>query len=448
MALLSAAAPASAADTFDGKYLSIPTATIGNATYSNMVVTVGRIVSGPVGSSPDAGEDSYDAASNQLTIPAVTFGGTTYFNVVVTVGALVSIGAVTGTDSFDGTDLHIVSVLDGTVSYAGVVISVGQLIGVGGGMPAYTQDQYQAASNQLLVPVVVDAVDGRIYTNVTITAGRIVSGPVGAGPFGHIALVVLENSNYSSVVGSTSMPYLNSLIADYGLATQYYADTHPSIGNYEMLAVGQVLTNDDNQTPATFPISADNAVRELVAAGKTWRAYAESIPSAGYIGGNSGNYYVRHVPMPYLTDVQDSVTGRAGLVPFTQLATDIADGQLPDYSFITPNACDDAHNCALGVADTWLSTNIAPLLASAPFRDDGLLIIVFDESGNDNTHGGGRVCAVLASPAFSKRGYQSTTLYQHESTLRLMLKGLGVATLPGAAATAPDMWEFFTFPPP
>jgi len=77
-----------------------------------------------------------------------------------------------------------------------------------------------------------------------------------------------------------------------------------------------------------------------------------------------------------------------------------------------------------------------------------LLIIVFDESSNDNTNGSGRVSAVFVSPAFSKPGYQSTTLYQHQSTLRLMLEGLGVQSLPGAAATAPSMWEFFNFPTP
>jgi hypothetical protein len=76
-----------------------------------------------------------------------------------------------------------------------------------------------------------------------------------------------------------------------------------------------------------------------------------------------------------------------------------------------------------------------------------LLVIAFDESGNDNTHGGGRVAAVIISP-LAKAGYKSTTFYQHESVLRLMLEGLGVKTLPGAAATAPAMWEFFTFTPP
>jgi phosphatidylinositol-3-phosphatase len=135
-------------------------------------------------------------------------------------------------------------------------------------------------------------------------------------------------------------------------------------------------------------------------------------------------------------------------VPFTQFSQDLAAGQLPNLSFITPNLCDDAHNCPLSVADRWLATNIAPLLSSTPFRNDGLLIITCDESANDDTYSGGRIATVLVSPAFSKPGYQSTVLYQHPSTVRLMLQGVGVNSLPGAAASAPPMWEFFTFTPP
>jgi len=128
-------------------------------------------------------------------------------------------------------------------------------------------------------------------------------------------------------------------------------------------------------------------VRELVAAGKTWKAYAESLPSIGYIGGDStsggGQYYVRHDPIAYLTDVQNSSTQRQNLVPFTQLAQDLSTGGLPNYSFIAPNGCDDAHDCGLGTADNWLKNNIDPLIKNSVFQKDGLLIIVFDESSND-----------------------------------------------------------------
>lgn len=185
------------------------------------------------------------------------------------------------------------------------------------------------------------------------------------------------------------MPYLNSLINQFGLATQYYANTHPSIGNYFSLATGQILTNDDSQTPSSFPVSSDNVVRELVAAGKTWKSYAEDLPSVGYLGGNTGNYYVRHNPLAYMMDVQNSPTQQQNLVPFTQFAADLASGSLPSYSFIVPNACDDAHNCDLGTADNWLKTNLDPLIKNSAFQNDGLLIIAFDESANDDTDGGG-----------------------------------------------------------
>jgi len=285
-----------------------------------------------------------------------------------------------------------------------------------------------------------------VWTGCAATSAPRSATPSSTAPFGHVFILVEENANYSDVIGSSTMPYLNGLANQYGLATQYYADTHPSIGNYLMLTTGQVLTNDDSQTPLSFPVSADNVVRELIASNMTWKQYAESIPSVGYVGVDSGGFLTRHAPLPYMTDAQ-ATAQRQNIVPFTQFAADLANNTLPNYSFVTPNLCNDAHVCSLAVADMWLQTNIDPLIMSAPFQKDGLLIIVFDESGSDNTNGGGRVAAVIISP-FAKRGYQSSTVYQHESVLRLMLEGLGVTKLPGSAATAPKMWEFFNFTPP
>ena len=308
---------------------------------------------------------------------------------------------------------------------------------------SYTTPATTTSDSGSTFKVVVSNSAGTVTSNA---ATLTVNAAATTGLFGHIAVVVEENTNYSSVT-SSSMPYLSGLMTQYGLATQYYANTHPSIGNYEMLTTGQVLTNNDSQTPSSFPISADNVVRELVATGKTWKAYAESLPSVGYLGGDTtsggGQYYVRHVPVAYFTDVQNSSTQRQNLVPFTHLAQDLSAGTLPNYSFITPNGCDDAHDCGLSTADSWLKSNIDPLMKNSAFQKDGLLIVVFDESSNDNTNGGGRVVCALISPAFSKLGYQSTTVYQHESVLRLTLEGLGVTVLPGAASNAPAMWEFF-----
>jgi hypothetical protein len=258
--------------------------------------------------------------------------------------------------------------------------------------------------------------------------------------FKHVFIVVEENNNYSSVIGNSSMPYLNSLAKNYGLATQYYANTHPSIGNYFMMTTGQVITNNDNFTGT---VTADNVVRHLLTAGKTWKSYEESLPSVGYVSPDVGLYARRHCPLSYFSDVVNSSNERLNLVPFSEFSSDLAAGRLPQYSFITPNLCNDAHNCSLATADGWLKKNIAPLLASSTFKNGGLLIIVFDESGNDNTHGGGRVAWVAVSPEFSKAGYKSAVLYQHQNTLRLMMQGLGLSKFPGAASSTSDMAEFF-----
>jgi len=261
----------------------------------------------------------------------------------------------------------------------------------------------------------------------------------GIAPFGHVFVVTEENHDYASVIGSSSMPYLNGLAQQYGLATQYYANTHPSIGNYFVLATGQIITNNDSYSTI---VTVDNVVRRVLAAGKTWKSYAEDLPSVGYTGGDVGNYARKHNVFALLSDVANDSTQRKNLVPFTQFATDLANGTLPDFSNIVPNLCNDAHDCSLGTADTWLQNNIAPLLTTPMFQRDGLLIILFDEAGSDNTNGGGRIAWVVVSPR-AKAGYQSTTLYQHQSTLRLILEALGVTQLPGAAATAPGMAEVF-----
>ena len=265
--------------------------------------------------------------------------------------------------------------------------------------------------------------------------------PGGSASFGHVFVVTEENTDYVDVIGSSSMPYLNGLAQQYGLATQYYANTHPSIGNYFELATGQILTNDDGSSTIE---DVPNVVRSLVGAGKTWKSYAESIPNACYLGGDTGNYARKHNVFALLSDVANDPTGQAcNIVPFTQFATDLANGTLPAFANIVPDLCNDAHDCGLATADSWLQANIDPLIKSATFQQDGLLIIVFDESGGDNTNGGGKVAWVAVSPK-SKPGYQSTTVYQHQSTLRLILQGLGVTVFPGDAATAPAMSEFFT----
>ena len=258
-------------------------------------------------------------------------------------------------------------------------------------------------------------------------------------PSNHVVIVMEENHSYSEVIGNSAMPYLNSLASQYASATQYFADAHPSIADYFMITTGRTESMDN-----TFsgPVSDDNVVRELVKANKTWHCYAESMPSPGYMGADVAPYLKHHDPFVYLSDVIGT-SQASNVVPFSQFAADVSSGNLPNYSFIVPNVMDDAHDGSLAAADQWLQANIDPLIKNASFQSDGLLIITFDEgSASDNAHGGGQVPLILVGPKV-KKAYQSTTFYQHESTLRLMLQSLGVNSFPGASAGAPKMGEFF-----
>lgn len=265
----------------------------------------------------------------------------------------------------------------------------------------------------------------------------------------HVVLVMEENTAYESVVGNTTgWPHLNALMATGALATNYYADSHPSIPNYFMITTGQIVTTNDSSTTV---FNVDNIARRLLAAGTPFRIYAEGI-TRGYVGGDTGLYVRRHNPFSLLSDVAaNPQVAQATIWPFSQFATDVANNALPEFSFIIPDLNDDAHSSSPPVADDWLQANVvAPLTTAAAFQPggDGLLVVDFDESlGTDTAHGGGHVSPVLWGPIV-KPGFKQTsgTLFQHESMLRTVMEALRLSNPPGAAATAPSMAEFFVQP--
>ncbi|HZD93728.1 MAG TPA: alkaline phosphatase family protein [Candidatus Sulfotelmatobacter sp.] len=272
----------------------------------------------------------------------------------------------------------------------------------------------------------------------------------------HVYIVAEENRSYEHIVGSTNMPYLNSLLAKGTTATQFYANMHGSLENYLIVTSGQYLTHN-NETLAVFDV--DNIERHLLTHGKTFKSYAQSLPFAGFTGLTSGAYLKRHAPLPYYTDMANSSL-IMNHVSTTQMAKDIANGTLPNFAFITPDSLHDMHDCPSGLnvclqtADAWLKSNIAPLLATAPFQPggDGVLIIWADEadlstdnrcSSSVSTGCGGRILVAMIGPRV-KAGFKSTTLYHQESVLKTMLMLLGERTsFPAKAQTAPAMSDFF-----
>jgi uncharacterized repeat protein (TIGR03803 family) len=160
-------------DIYNGTELTIPSVLIGASTYSDMVVTVGHIVSGPTGTTPAGSEDSYDPGNNQLTVQTVTYGSVTYHNVVVTVAGLISIGGVAGADIYNGNNLSISYVQVGGTVYDKVIITVGSVVSVAGGMPAYVPDTYNSLTGQLAIPAV--QAGSHVYTNVIVKPGEVTS---------------------------------------------------------------------------------------------------------------------------------------------------------------------------------------------------------------------------------------------------------------------------------
>jgi hypothetical protein len=291
--------------------------------------------------------------------------------------------------------------------------------------------------------------------------------------FNHIIWVMEENLNYSDITSAT-WPNLYAIGHTYGYSTNFFSDTHPSIGNYEEDISGQILTNDDSCDPngtggtdCPFPSTVDNLVRELLAQGLTWKSYAECIPNVGYLGGNyvapscptdltgDNTYYVRHNPFPYYSDVYNNQTQADNIVPFSEFATDVAAKNLPMLTYVAPDGCDDAHDCPSYpghidlTADTWLQTNVIGPLTNPSgygptFNDGDLLIVTFDESRNDNRNGGGQIFIAMVSPKYSKMAYVSNISYGEGALACTLLQGLGLSAVYGDACSTSPPTQYAT----
>ena len=212
--------------------------------------------------------------------------------------------------------------------------------------------------------------------------------------FTHVVVVVFENHESNAIAGSSDAPTFNGLGARYARLTRYHGVTHPSLPNYLALVSGstQGITNDCTDCVVDGRSLADT----LEAAGKTWKTYAEGLPSPGYTGGFSGNYAKKHDPFLYFRDVVSSRARRDRVVPLWRLASDVNAHRLSDFSFVVPNLCNDMHDCPVARGDAWFRKNIAPLVTSPELRG-GVVFVIFDE-GTTDEGGGGHIDALALGP--------------------------------------------------
>ncbi len=265
----------------------------------------------------------------------------------------------------------------------------------------------------------------------------------------NVFVIVMENHDWSSIAGNPAAPYINKTLLALGAHAEKYMNVpglHPSLPNYLWLEAGTNFGILDDGTPDVHPLSSKQHLTTLLQnAGISWKAYEEDISGSDCPTSIVNGYVPRHNPAVYFTDVNGAANKAyciAHVRPYGELASDLEAGTVPAYSFITPNLCDDMHDCNVASGDAWLSREVPKILASSAYKNGGALFITWDESeGSDVPIG------FIALSPLARAGYASQAALSHSSTLRSIEEIFGLAPMLGDAANASDVGDLFgTFP--
>jgi hypothetical protein len=225
-------------------------------------------------------------------------------------------------------------------------------------------------------------------------------GPVAA----HKVLVIVEE-NHSGAEAMANMPHLAAWAARYGQATHYAAAGHPSLPNYLAIGGGSTFGVTDDIAPSSHPISGASAFGLTLTAGKTAKTYAETMP--GNCGLTSaGDYAVKHNEWAYFADPTERAGCIANELPMGTTAsgtllTDVNLGRLPVTGQMTPNLCNDAHDCSMATADAWLNGWVPKLMAGQDYTSGDLTILItFDE---DDSSADNNVAFVVIDPRLTAK---------------------------------------------
>jgi hypothetical protein len=256
--------------------------------------------------------------------------------------------------------------------------------------------------------------------------------------FRHVVVVVLENKEASQIAASRDAPQFNRYGRRYARITRYFGVTHPSLPNYLALVSGS--THGIRSDCTSCSVDAANLADSIEAAGKTWKTYAEGLPTPGWQGAFSGRYAKKHNPFLYFRDVASDARRRARVVPLTQLGRDLRDRRLPDFSLVVPDLCHDMHDCSVSAGDAWLGRFLRSLLASPELRGS-VVFVVFDE-GTSGLGGGGQTAALALGPAVKPHS-RTTRATSHYGLLRTIEDAWKLPRLArsGAASPIAGIWR-------
>jgi acid phosphatase len=247
--------------------------------------------------------------------------------------------------------------------------------------------------------------------------------------FEHVVVIVFENKESASVLGSRAAPTFNSYARRYARMTRYYGVTHPSLPNYIALVSGSTQGITSNCTDCS--VDAPSLADTIEAAGRTWKTYAEGLPRPGFLGAASGRYAKKHNPFAYFRNIIETPDRRARIVPLTQLRVDLRAHQLPDFALVVPDMCNSMHDCPVSVGDRWLR-RIAPQLLKLK---ETVVLILFDE-GTSSVRGGGHIPALALGTAV-RPGSRFTRVTTHYGVLRTIEQAWGLPLLGRSARAGP-----------
>jgi arylsulfatase A-like enzyme len=315
--------------------------------------------------------------------------------------------------------------------------------------------------------------------------------------YAHIIVIVEENKDYQQILDPAAAPNISRLAADYGVATQFFGEVHPSEANYVALLGGDTFgIHDDDaffcrpgSTDAACPGAAqpgyvDHTVRapslgqQLDAAGLSWKGYYENLPAPGSLAVTASDpafdngtrktalYASKHSGFVNFAAVQNDPRRAEHLVGFDQWADDLAHDRLPSFALVVPNQCNEMHglhgdgvpadcdnanhSALIARGDRVVGDLVRKIQSSAAWRsgDNMAIVITFDEGAGKtregccavtpaapSNFGGGHIPTIVITN-HGPRGVRDDTAYNHYSLLRTIEDAFGLETHLGHAADA------------
>jgi phosphoesterase family protein len=325
---------------------------------------------------------------------------------------------------------------------------------------------------------------GRTHAAFVVAVAVLMTLAGGAGParagavagegvpaFGHVFLIIGENTTYSHLQMSNAPYLLGTLRPHAAWLSNYYAATHWSQANYVALASGQFTRCEQQDGGTACHQNIDNIYHQLDVAGRTWKVWLEAGTAKCDTG--SGGSCASNDPCPltgfYTTGnppiLFDNIEGPGGVwsattpsaeclandvpagTPTDGMSTfnaDLASGQVPDFNTVIPNGCEDGEaNCKpvnnrYTQFDDFLAREVPKIESSPAFGRNGVIIITYDEdqragglAGKNGLGAGGHVVCAVISPLAAPGSYDEKTY--HYSVLRTLEDGFGIHTYLGDA---------------